>query len=80
MAVIAVSGDQIIVGPRRRDRTGDDRFLADVKVAKPADPISALVLLGGALLEAPDQQHLREHVDFLFFDQTFIHSSRAAEV
>ena len=59
--VVAVGGDQVIVGPRGRHGTGDDRFLADVEVAETADAVPTLVLLGGAFLETPDEEHLGKH-------------------
>jgi hypothetical protein len=51
MPVVAVSGDDVIVGPGRRDRAGNDRFLADIKVTKAAD-LLRLILLAGTLLKA----------------------------
>ena len=42
----------------------NDRFLADVKMAKAAD-LLRLILLTRAFLETPDQQHQREHLDFV---------------
>ena len=64
MRVIAIGGDQVIIRPRRRDRAGHDRFLPDVKMTKAAD-LLRLILLTGAFLETPDQQHQREHLDFV---------------
>ena len=58
VGVIAISGDEVIVGPRGRDRAGDDRFLADVKMTEAAD-LLRLILLARALLKTPDQQHQR---------------------
>ena len=43
----------------------DDGFLADIEVAEAADQAHA-VQLAGALLEAADEQHLREGVQLLF--------------
>jgi len=62
--VIAISGDDVIVVAHGRDRAGDHRFLADVKMAEPAD-LLRLILLTGAFFEAPDQQHQREHLDLV---------------
>ena len=62
--VIAIGGDQVIIGPRRGDRADDDGFLADVKMTKAAD-LLRLILLARALLETPNQQHHREHLDFV---------------
>jgi hypothetical protein len=64
MSVIAIRGDQVIIVPRGRNRADDDSFLSDVKVAKPAD-LLRLILLARAFLETPDQQHQREHFDFV---------------
>ena len=44
--------------------SNDDRFLANVKMAKPADEPHA-VELASFFLEAADQQHLPVGVDFL---------------
>ena len=62
--VIAVGGDQIIIRPHRRDCADYDRFLADIEMAKATD-LLRLILLTRALLETPDQQHQREHFDFV---------------
>ena len=62
--VIAIGRDQVIIRPGRRDGANDDRFLANVKMAKAAD-LLRLILLTRAFLETPDQQHQREHLDFV---------------
>jgi hypothetical protein len=62
--VIAIRGDEVIIRSRRRNRATDDGFLADVEMAKSTD-LLRLVLLAGALLETPNQQHQREHFDFV---------------
>ena len=64
MGMIAISGDQVVVRPRRCDRADHDRFLPDVEMAEAAD-LLRLILLTGAFLETPDQQHQREHLDFV---------------
>src|SRR5438105_3700223 len=64
MGVIAIRRDEVIVGPRRRDRADHDGFLADVKMAEAAN-LLRLILLTRPLLETPDQQHQREHLDFV---------------
>src|SRR5260370_5526094 len=64
MRVIAISGDDVIVVAHGRDRAGYDRFLANVKMTKPSDFLR-LILLAGAFLKPPDQQHQREHLDFV---------------
>ncbi len=62
--MITIRGDDIIVVPYRSHRAGHDRLLTDVKMTKPAD-LLRLILLAGAFLETPDQQHQREHLDFV---------------
>ena len=62
--MIAVSGDDVIVVAHRGHRASHDRLLSDVKMTKPAD-LLRLILLAGAFLKAPDQQHQREHLDFV---------------
>ena len=64
MTVIAVSSDDVIVIAHRRDSAGDDRFLPDVKMTKSAD-LLRLVLLARAFFETANQQHQREHLDFV---------------
>src|SRR4051794_36980538 len=64
MGVIAIRRDQVIVRPRRCDGASNDRLLPDVEVAKAAD-LLRLILLTRALLKTPDQQHQREHLDFV---------------
>src|ERR1700736_4132657 len=64
MGVITVGRDEIVVVPGRGKSAADDCFLTDVEMAKSADFLR-LILLTGALLEAPDHQHQREHVDFV---------------
>ena len=62
--MIAISSDDIIVKTRCGDRTDDDRFLADVEMTEAAN-LLRLILLTGAFFKAPDQQHQREHLDFV---------------
>src|SRR3984893_5881131 len=57
VAVIAVGGDDGVLGVDGRLHADDDGFLADVEMAEPADQAHA-VELAGALLEAADQQHV----------------------
>src|ERR1700730_2341054 len=64
VGVIAVGRYQIIIRPRRGDRAADDGFLSNVKMAEAAD-LLCLILLTRALLETPDQQHQREHLDLV---------------
>ncbi len=64
MGVIAIGGDEVIVRPGGGDGAGHDRLLPDVEMAEAADFLR-LILLAGALLEAADEQHHREHLDFV---------------
>src|SRR5262249_42671112 len=64
VSVIAVRGDDVIVVTDSGDSAGDACFLTDVKVTKTAD-LLRLILLTRAFLEAPNQQHQREHLDFV---------------
>ena len=63
--MIAVAGDHLIAVALGHLHADDDGFLADIEVAEAADQAHA-VHLAGLLLEAPDQQHLLERVEFLF--------------
>jgi hypothetical protein len=54
--VITVSSDYVIIQPHGSDGPGHDGFLTDVKVTKSAN-LLRLILLAGAFLKAPDQQH-----------------------
>jgi hypothetical protein len=62
--MIAIGRDEVIVGPGGRDRTSHDRFLSDVEVTEAAN-LLRLILLARALFEAADEQHRREHLDFV---------------
>ena len=64
VSVIAVSGDDVVIVANGRDGAGHNCFLANVKVTKTAD-LLRLILLTGAFLETPNQQHQREHLDFV---------------
>src|ERR1700731_1674987 len=78
VGMIAVRGDDVVVTSRRRDRTTDDGFLADVKMAEAADFLS-LILLTGAFFKTPDQQHQREHLDFVaLLGQHCTHAARGS--
>ena len=65
VTVIPVAGDHLVAVALGHLHADDDGFLADIEVAKAADQAHA-VHLAGLLLEAPDQQHLLERVEFLF--------------
>ena len=62
--VIAISGDEVIVIARAGKRADNDRFLPDVKMTEAAD-LLRLILLTRPFLKTPDQQHQREHLDFV---------------
>ena len=64
MRMIAIGRDEVIVRPGRRDRAGHDRFLSDIEMTKAADFLR-LILLARALFETADEQHRREHLDFV---------------
>src|SRR5881397_4289327 len=64
MSMITISRDDVIVVAHRGESAGHDCFLADVKMTKSPD-LLRLILLAGAFLETPDQQHQREHFDFV---------------
>jgi hypothetical protein len=57
VAVVAVTGDDLVALPRRHLHADDDRFLADIEVAKAADEAHA-VHLAGLFLEAANVEHL----------------------
>ena len=56
LAVVAVGGDDVVVGAKQRERARAHRLLADVEVAEAAD-LAERVGLGAALLEAALEQH-----------------------
>src|SRR6266513_4747028 len=64
VSMIAVSGDDVVIVTNSSDGAGDDCFLPNVKVTKTTD-LLRLILLTGAFFETPDQQHQREHLDFV---------------
>ena len=57
LAVVAVRGDDVVVGPQRGLRARAHGFLSDVQVAEAAD-LAQRVRLGGAFLEAALEQHV----------------------
>ena len=59
LAVLAVGGHQVVLVAERLGGADDGRLLADAQVQEAAD-LRLRVHLAGALLEAPDQQHLLE--------------------
>ena len=66
VAVVAVGGDEVVVGPKEAHRRHRHRLLADVQVEEAAD-LALHVDLGAALLEPPDEEHgpvLRERLVF----------------
>ena len=64
MPVITVCGDDVIIRANSSHRASHNRFLSNVKVTKSTN-LLRLILLAGAFFEAPDQQHQREHLDFV---------------
>ena len=64
MGMITIRSNNIIIEPNSRERPGHDRFLTDIKVTEAADFL-CLILLAGALLETPDEQHQPEHLDLV---------------
>src|SRR5205823_14812995 len=64
MAMIAICGDDVIVIADGRDRADNDSFLPNVKMTEAANFLR-LILLARAFLETADQQHHREHLDFV---------------
>ena len=64
VSVIAISGNDVIVFAHSREGACYDGFLTNVKMTKAAYFLR-LILLTGAFLKAPDQQHKREHLDFV---------------
>ena len=57
VAVLAVGGGDVVVGPERGDAADRHRFLPDVEVAEAAD-LAQAVGLARLFLEAADEQHL----------------------
>ena len=64
MAVIAIAGDHLVAVAFCHLHADDDRLLADIEMAEPADQPHA-VHLAGLLLEAADEQHLAQRVELL---------------
>ena len=62
--VVAIAGDHLIAGLRRKLHADDDRFLTDIEMTEPADEAHA-VHLPGLLLEAADEQHFPVGVEIL---------------
>src|ERR1700684_1086510 len=65
VAVVAVAGDHLVGITLRHPHPDDDGFLTDIEVAESADQPHA-VQLAGLFLEAADQQHLPQRLEFLF--------------
>src|SRR4030095_3748631 len=76
VSVIAVSGDDVVIVTDRSDSAGYHRFLPNVKMTKTAD-LLRLILLAGAFLKTPNQQHQREHLAFVALLRLHDSSSRA---
>ena len=60
--MVAIAGNDVIVGTDRRYRADGDRFLADVEMTEAAN-LSHAVSLGALLFEASNQQHLAKKPD-----------------
>jgi hypothetical protein len=56
LPVVAVAGDDVVIGVQRAERADGDRLLADVEVAEAQDLLER-VGLGRQLLEAADEDH-----------------------
>ena len=61
LAVLPIGAQHVVVFAERRDGAHAHRFLTDVQVAEATD-LSERVRLGGALLEATDEEHLPEEL------------------
>src|SRR5437870_1814668 len=64
VSVIAVGGDDVVIVTNGCDSAGYNCFLPNVKMTKTPD-LLRLILLTGAFFETPNQQHQREHLDFV---------------
>ena len=64
VAVVAVSGYDLIALLQGHLHADHDGFLADIEMAEAADRAHA-VELAGFFLEAPDQQHVAQRLQFL---------------
>src|SRR5579872_881857 len=62
--MVAIAGDHLVGITLGHLHSDDDRFLTDIEVAESADQAHA-VHLAGFLLEAPDQEHLPQRLEFL---------------
>src|ERR1700730_7432313 len=56
MAMLAVSGDDVVLVVEGRNSADGDRLLASVEMAEAGD-FAAAIHLGDLVLEAPDQNH-----------------------
>ena len=65
VAVVAVSGYDLIALLQGHLHADDDGFLADIEMAEAADRAHA-VELAGLFLEPADQQHVAQRDQFLF--------------
>src|SRR5215470_16389831 len=62
--MVAIGSDDVVVVTHGSDGTGDHCLLTNVEVTETAD-LLRLILLTGAFFESPNQQHQREHLDFV---------------
>ena len=64
MPVVAVSGDDVIIGPHQRTSADGDAFLPDVQMQE-APHFSTLIGFQCGLFKAADAQHLSQEPDFI---------------
>ena len=57
MAVVAITGDDLVAILQAGLHAGDDGFLSDIEVAETRD-LAHAVELAGFLLEPPDEEHV----------------------
>ena len=59
--MLAVGADDVVIVLQRGERAHRHGFLSDVQMAEAAD-LAEGVRLGGFFLEAPNEQHLPQHL------------------
>jgi len=64
VTVVSIGGNDVIVVAHSRDGADHNGLLTDIEVAEAAD-LLRLILLARAFLETTNQQHQREHLDFV---------------
>jgi hypothetical protein len=68
VAVVAITGDDLVTLLQRHLHADNDSFLADIKVTEAADEAHA-VKLAGLLLETPDLQHFAIGLQVVFLGE-----------